>query len=38
VCGIAEEIVICGFGGGVGREGEGEARGDAIGGGVCREG
>jgi hypothetical protein len=29
--GIAEEIVLCGFGGGVGREGE--ASGDAIGGG-----
>jgi hypothetical protein len=36
VCGIPEEIVVCGFGGGVGREGE--ARGDAIGGGGFREG
>lgn len=32
--GIAEEIVVCGFGGGVGREGE--ASGDAIGGGEGR--
>lgn len=36
MCGIAEEIVLCGFGGGVGREGE--ASGDAIGGGGLREG
>jgi hypothetical protein len=36
VSGIAGEIVLCGFGGGVGREGE--ARGDAIGGGGLREG
>jgi hypothetical protein len=36
VCGIAEEIEDCGFGGGVGREGE--ASGDAIGGGGFREG
>ena len=33
---IAEEKVVCGFGGGVGREGE--ASGDAIGGGGFREG
>jgi len=31
-----EEIPVCGFGGGVGREGE--ASGDAIGGGGSREG
>jgi len=36
VCGIAEEIVVCGFGGGVGREGV--ASGDAIGGGGFGEG
>ena len=36
--GIAGEIVLCGFGGGVGREGAGEASGDAIGGGGLREG
>ena len=36
MCGIPEEIVVCGFGGGVGREGE--TSGDAIGGGGFREG
>ena len=36
MCGIAEEIVVCGFGGGVGRERN--ASGDAITGGGFGEG